>query len=76
MSSFRKYFSHHFKESLMRTLVLSTLAILLTFTFVTSSSWTGDYHTINGSYENTTTVTGSIAVLGVIAAILSTIRRS
>ena len=57
----------------MRTLVLSTLAILLTFTFVTSSSWTGDYHTINGSYENTTTVTGSIVVLGFIAAILATI---
>ena len=57
----------------MRTLVLSVLALLLAFTFITTTIWTGDYYTQNGQKQFTTTVTGSVSVLGFIAAVLATI---
>jgi hypothetical protein len=76
MSSFRKYFSHHFKETLMRILVITVLVALLTVTFVSLSRIIlYDYQPYGHKHpiDAVVSVSGSIGVLGVVAAILSTV---
>ena len=76
MKSFRKYFSHHFKESLMRTLVMTVLAALLAFTFATFSKVLRYNYQPYGyaePFDLVVSVSGSVSVLGIVAAILSTV---
>lgn len=77
MISFKKYFSHHFKETLMRTVVLTVLALLLAISFLefhrsTETNYYSHYDH-EEPYKAFTYVYGNIAVLGVIAAISATV---